>query len=149
MDASEIGFVAMPFQVHVADIKFRSEHQPFPLEVVTELQSAIEPGLVVSEHATSRKIMGSAMAELPAAMNAKVKPSPIAHFWRRRLGCDLLHVFAVADRVSPGHANRKLCRHYAVNDGDPNCLLHCVGRVKRRESIKSNRNGPTTALEFV
>src|SRR5438445_3269855 len=76
-------------QIHIAHVEFRSGHEPVPLKIVAQRQTAVESRLVVAEMMMSNEIViieivGLAVAELPAGMQTNVKSGPITKCRSRR-----------------------------------------------------------------
>ena len=95
----------MAVQIHVADIEFRSGHQPVPLKIVAKGQTAVESRLIIAEMMMSKEvpviqIVGLAVAKLASGMQTQVKSGPIAKRWSWR------HHFAFFPTVSFGSGKR-------------------------------------------
>src|SRR5437588_10039874 len=76
-------------QIHVAHIEFRSGHQPVPLKIVAQRQTAVESRLVVAEMMMRNEvvvieIVGLAVTELPTRVQTDVETGPITKCWSRR-----------------------------------------------------------------
>src|SRR5580704_12373044 len=87
--------------VHIAEITFHAHHEPFPLEIVTDLTTRdqtrlIVAGVITSHQIVSVQIRSPAVTELSSYVQTEVKALPIASRWNRRNDF-IFAIFVIAD----------------------------------------------------
>src|SRR5207302_3000990 len=107
------GFLAAALEIHVAGVGFNAEHQPVPLEIVTDLAAGNYARLTVTPFLSIPISMGPieidvvvlAVTELATDVETDIKTGPVALGRRRR--CDLFHFLSARQCLRAGQNGQR------------------------------------------
>src|SRR5438067_1944508 len=123
---------ATAFQVHVAEVALNTEHQPIPLEVVTNLTSRDHSGFVVApgfgsvEEVRNPKVivivLVFSMSPLAADVQTDIEAGPGALRWRCR--CNLFHFLSAGQRLRSAERGQCQGKQSASGNRQTSQLFH-------------------------
>src|SRR5438270_10310006 len=114
------GLGAASLNIHVAEVRFGSQKQPVPLEIVADRSAGDDTGLIITpwsglwtncvklvglvKNLVFSEIDGFGVTELPTDHEPEIKSGPIA--FRHRRGRDFFHLLAARHRLGAGAQGR-------------------------------------------